>query len=135
MPIYEIQWQDALDVYCRIMRVPDAIPYILNENAIRSAIARPYQGFGGVQAHPTLHEKAAALLSGVAKAHGFADGNKRTAVLITLVFIRASGYSLDPVAEQKLDDVVVELITGERDEKSVAFWFKIVIGRVGEFDT
>lgn len=114
-------------MYCRIMHVPDATPYIMNESAIRSAIARPYASFEGVQAHPTLHEKAAALLSGVANAHGFSDGNKRTAALLTLVFILASGYKMDPISKQKLDDVVVDLVTGDRSERSVAFWFKIVI--------
>ena len=108
------------------MRVPDARPYILNKDAVLGAIARPYHTFAGENLYPTLHEKAGALLSGVANAHGFSDGNKRTAVLLTLGMIRKSGYNLDRTALKKLDDVVVDVVTGERSEVSVAIWFHIV---------
>lgn len=127
MPLYQVTWRDTLSVYRRAMKVDDPLPYILNEDAIRGAIARPYAEFAGVAPYPTLHEKAAALMHGVANAHGFADGNKRTAVLLTLVFIRASGYEMEPAARAILDDVVVDLVTGDRSQESVAFWLKIVV--------
>ena len=127
MPIYRVAFEDALLAYCEGMKVPDARPYILNENAIRSAIGRPYHTVLGLDAFPTLHQKAAALLDAMARAHGFSDGNKRTAVMLTLFMIRASGYDLSPISREKLDDVVVELLEGKRTMTSVAFWVHLVI--------
>lgn len=60
---------------------------IVNENAIRSAIARPYHGY-----FRPIHTKAAALVHGVICSHGFADGNKRTALYLVELLVRRSGY-------------------------------------------
>jgi len=44
-----------------------------------SAVMRPQASAFGDDAYPTIHEKAAALLHGLARNHPFVDGNKRTA--------------------------------------------------------
>ena len=54
-------------------------PGILNANALKSAIARPYHGY-----HRRIHKKAAALVHGIVSNHGFVDGNKRTALYSSL---------------------------------------------------
>ncbi len=124
--IYQVTYDDILLAYCEAMRVPDAKPYIKSEHSIRSAIARPYASFGGKNVYPTLHHKAAALLHGVAKAHGFHDGNKRAAVLITMIMIRLSGYDLPPVSIDFLDKIVVRLVEGSMSQEAAATWFHIV---------
>ncbi len=125
--IYEITYEDVLLVYCDFMRVPDAKPFIKSEHSIQSAIARPYASFGGERMYPTLHEKAAALLHGLAKAHGFHDGNKRVAAHITVTMIRLSGYDLSPVSIDFMDTIVVRLVEGSMSQEAAAFWFHIVI--------
>ncbi|MGH8487600.1 MAG: Fic family protein [Gammaproteobacteria bacterium] len=52
-------------------------PGILNRGLIESALARPYDGW-----HRLIHQKAAALVHSFVKNHGFADGNKRTALYV-----------------------------------------------------
>ena len=113
---FQPSWHDALATYTAAMRVPDAAQYVLSEGAIRSAIGRPYHTFGGVEFYPALPAKAAALIGGAAKAHGFADGNKRFAVTITHTCIRMSGHDLPKAQRDTLDDVVVDLVTGERSK-------------------
>ena len=44
-----------------------------------SAVMRPQASAFGDDAYPTIHEKATALLHGLARNHPFVDGNKRTA--------------------------------------------------------
>ena len=61
---------------------------------LESALARPFSAFGGVEAHATVHEKAAAVLHGLATNHLFVHGNKRVALATTLVFLRLNGYRL-----------------------------------------
>jgi death-on-curing protein len=59
---------------------------------LESAVARPQASAFGVDAYPDLASKAAALLHSLVLNHAFVDGNKRTAVLSTLVFLDLNGY-------------------------------------------
>ena len=72
---------------------------------MHSALGRPYRGY-----HHSIHEKAAALLHGFVANHGFADGNKRTALLLVELLLRRSGYGLDADGP-----AVLELIVGVAD--------------------
>ena len=47
---------------------------------LESAVNNPFQTFGGEDLYPTVFDKAAQLAYGLAKNHGFVDGNKRVAV-------------------------------------------------------
>lgn len=51
-----IMWDDAIRAHDEAL-VDGGAPGILNEHAIRSALARPYHGY-----FESLHEKAAALI-------------------------------------------------------------------------
>jgi death-on-curing protein len=59
-----------------------------------TAVSRPLQSAFGDDAYPTIHEKAAALLHGLARFHPFVTGNKRTAWMATAMFYMVNGYSL-----------------------------------------
>ena len=91
---------------------------IVNEDAVLSAIARPYHGY-----HRFIYQKAAALLHGVISSHGFIDGNKRTALYLVELMVERSGYEF--VEE---DMVIVEVITSvaraETSYKDLAEWFR-----------
>lgn len=56
-----------------------------------SACQRPAASAFGADAYPTLLEKAAALLHSLTANHALIDGNKRTAWLSTVVFLRDNG--------------------------------------------
>jgi death-on-curing protein len=62
-----------------------------------AAVTRPQASAFGQDAYPTIHEKAAALLHGLARNHPFVTGNKRTAWTATAMFYTHNGY--DVVAE------------------------------------
>ena len=54
---------------------------------LESAVSRPQASAFGADAYPDLVCKASALLHSLVLNHAFLDGNKRTAVLSTLVFL------------------------------------------------
>ena len=60
-----------------------------------SACHRPQASFFGHEAYATLTAKAAALMHSLASNHPLVDGNKRLALLATVVFLRISGYVLN----------------------------------------
>jgi death-on-curing protein len=105
---------------------------ILNIGSVLSAIGRPYHGY-----YRSVHQKAAALLEGVATCHGFADGNKRTALILTLLMLEESGYRLVPAGpEEDLDDALEVFILGvvahEYTFAEMVNWFKARVRRHAE---
>jgi death-on-curing protein len=84
-----------------------------------SAIGRPYHGY-----HPKIWDKGAALLHGVSKAHGFADGNKRTALLLTLLLFEQSGYEIELRDDERFDDLVVDVVQGSMDQNALVEWLR-----------
>ena len=56
-----------------------------------SAISRPRATFDGVDLYSDLFLKAAALMYSLAKNHPFVDGNKRTAITATAMFLLQNG--------------------------------------------
>ncbi|HFD38582.1 MAG TPA: type II toxin-antitoxin system death-on-curing family toxin, partial [Anaerolineae bacterium] len=60
----------------------------------------------GLDAYPDLVSKAAALLHSLVMNHAFVDGNKRTAVLATLVFVDLNGHRIRWDQREALDFVL-----------------------------
>jgi hypothetical protein len=54
--------------------LPNTVHAVTNLDRLESALARPMHTFDGKLLFPTLIERAAVLLHGVATAHGFFDG-------------------------------------------------------------
>jgi death on curing protein len=73
---------------------------------LESAVARPQASALEVDAYPDLVTKAAALLHSLVLNHPFVDGNKRTAVLATLVFLDLNGYLIQWDQDEALDFVL-----------------------------
>jgi death on curing protein len=83
-----------------------------------SACHRPRSGIFGRQAYPTLAGKAAALLHSLAGNHALVDGNKRIALLATVVFLRINGYRLDLTDDQAFD-LVLSVAAGQLDAADI----------------
>ena len=68
-----------------------------------------------------LAEIAAAYAFGISKAHAFVDGNKRTAFVTALTFLRLNGYSFRP---QTIEGVrmMENLASGEVSEADFTRW-------------
>ena len=86
------------------------------------ALGRPYHGY-----HRQVWKKAAALLHGVASSHGFNDGNKRTAWLLTELLIIQSGYRLDLQADDRIDDLMVNVVEGNLNQSERENWLRVRI--------
>lgn len=93
-------------------------PGVLSLGGIESAIARPYCGY-----FRPIDRKAAALLHGLVQNHGFVDGNKRTALLVTLLLIERSGYRLELAGGELIDDTVVSVADGSQGFEELCIWF------------
>lgn len=61
--------------------------------------------------------------------HGFVDGNKHTAWLLTELLIDRSGYKLDIADDAPIDDLVVAIAEGVMAFDDLVAWFKTRLRR------
>lgn len=85
-------------------------PEVRDYGLLESAIARPQTTVLGVDAYPDLFAKAAALLHSLACNHALVDGNKRTALAATLLFLELNGVRVLPTDDAY--DLMVDVASG-----------------------
>jgi death-on-curing protein len=72
---------------------------------------------------PTVHELAAAYIYGLAKNHAFVDGNKRTAIVTAMLFLRLNGWIMT-ADDGQLYLFTMGVAAGEIDEIGAAAFFR-----------
>jgi len=83
-----------------------------------SACHRPQASLFGQEAYPTLAGKAAALMHSLGCNHALIDGNKRLALLATVVFLRINGYVLD-LTDDETFDLAMSVAAGQLDAEEI----------------
>ena len=124
---YRLRLADALHAHDTALKY-GGVRGIVKIGSVQSAIARPYSGY-----YRPISRKAAALVESVCRNHGFADGNKRTCVLLLDLLLERSDYHLVPVEDEDIDDAL-ELLTrsvadGQMSLEQIEEWAKARIKR------
>lgn len=70
---------------------------VRDENLLASAVLTPQSSFAGKSPYADLIDVAAAYLFYICRNHPFLDGNKRTAMMSAIVFLRLNG--IDPAPD------------------------------------
>jgi len=96
---------------------------VRDAGALASALDRPRNRLAYGNPPPDLSELAVAYGFGIARNHPFADGNKRTALIVMRLFLKLNGAELAATAEEKYD-VIMSLAAGEMDEAGLADWVR-----------
>ena len=94
---------------------------VRDEGLLESALSAPFQGFGGVDAYPSIQQKAARLGYGLVKNHPFVDGNKRIGAHAMLVFLALNGIELE-YTQRELADIILQVAAGEADYNALFYW-------------
>lgn len=94
---------------------------IRDEGAFESAMARPQNlaAYG----QPDAAALAASYAYGLARNHPFADGNKRTAAVVSEGFLNLNGYALS-ATDAEIVVIFTVLAAGEIAEDELAAWFR-----------
>ena len=110
------------------LREHGGLPGIRDENALEAALARP-QPKAHYEPDSDLATLAAAYAFGLAKAHPFNDGNKRTAFLSAVIFLGLNGKDLD-ATEAEVVQAMTALASGSLTEAAMAKWIRERLGRL-----
>lgn len=95
---------DAITIHRRMVDEFGGDSGLRDRGLLESALAMPKAMFGGDYLHVDLPSMAAAYHYHLCTSHPFVDGNKRVAVAVAEVFLRANGLQLEAT-----DDEIVEL--------------------------
>jgi len=113
--------QQVLFIHARLLATSGGEHGILNLGLLESAVARPQATFDAQDLYPDLFLKAAALMESLTQNHPFVDGNKRTAITSTALFLQMNGRSLQTTNEELLRFTM--MVTNERASLStIATW-------------
>ena len=108
-------------IHDRMVSRHGGTPGVRDAALIEMACARPLNLWAYEE--PDLFDLAAGYAFGIAKAHGFVDGNKRTAFQTAFVFLYMNGVDLDvPNAEVVL--CMEGLADGTVPEAEFAAWLR-----------
>ncbi len=104
------------------LRTHGGRPGVRDENGLEAALARPRQRWH-YKPDSDLATLAAAYAFGIAKAHPFVDGNKRTAFLTAMIFLGLNGKDLD-ATEPEVVQTIIALAEGSLKEAQFAAWIR-----------
>ena len=82
---------------------------IKDADALKALLARVDNGFFGFEPYPTTISKAKVFWYTIATKQMFNNGNKRTALLTALTFLRLNGYNLDFKDSSELYNISMDL--------------------------
>ena len=102
---------------------------VRDRGAVESALARP-RNLAAYEACDDVARLAAAYAYGIARNHGFADGNKRTALVTADLFLMLNGYEL---VSSPVENVltILSLAEGSLPEAELTSWFRQNIKSLG----
>ncbi|WP_435236769.1 type II toxin-antitoxin system death-on-curing family toxin [Psychromonas sp. PT13] len=109
---------------------PVSPPGIKNEGILESSVQRPFMSVGGRDAYTGVFNKGAALFHSLINNHCFHNGNKRAALLSTIVYLGEHGYWVTVPSDEDMFEftrmsAAHELCEKRSDELDIiSEWFK-----------
>jgi death-on-curing protein len=95
---------------------------IRDETVLDSALAKPLNVFAYAD-EPDIFRPAASYAFGIAPNHAFIDGNKRTALAVSLTFLDRNGWDIMALKEE-VCFTFLHLAEGSLSEEQLADWFR-----------
>jgi len=97
---------------------------VLSLDGLEGALSRPQNLANYGHSEPDVAALAAVYAVGLAKAHAFVDGNKRTAWTIANAFLDLNGFTLKTADDPAAVLLMVDIADDKIDQMAVAAWFR-----------
>jgi death-on-curing protein len=116
--------EEVLLMHARLIQRTGGSGGVRDMGRLESALARPQATFEGRDLYPDLWNKAAALMASLIKNYPFVDGNKRSALTATGLFLALNGYVLT-ASNEEVVAVTQRAAVGELTLDSMALWLEV----------
>lgn len=114
---------DIVELHTKSIKDFGGLDGIRDLGLLESAIARPFQTFGGEDLYPTIFEKAAALGESLIINHPFVDGNKRTGMLAMAGLLIDSNLYFTATSHD-FYNFIINISTGSLSFEQIVEWLK-----------
>ena len=115
--------EQILFIHARVIDETGGAHGVRDVGLLQSAAARPKATFGGDELYPDIFSKAAALMESLARNHPFLDGNKRTAVTATGLFLQINGLLLE-APQKTFERFALDMAVGKLAQGEATAWLK-----------
>lgn len=100
---------------------------VRDEGLLESALAQPWQTFGGRDLYPSDVEKVCRLAFGVIRDHPFVDGNRRVGTALLGAGLRVAGFDFK-LRHDELLQTMLPVADGSLGFEGLVRWAKPVAG-------
>jgi death-on-curing protein len=114
---------EVLLLHARLIQRTGGASGVRDMGLLESALSRPQATFGQNDLYPDLWSKAAALMHSLVKNHPFVDGNKRTALTATGIFLELNGHKL-AASNKAVLEFTRQVVIGEMELAEIADWLE-----------
>ena len=90
---------------------------------LKSALERPFSGFGETEFYKTVEEKSAALVESIITNHPFIDGNKRTGYVLMRLFLRSGNRDINASESEKYE-FIIKIASGLIKYPEILTWIQ-----------
>ena len=115
--------EQVLFIHSRHIDTTGGLHGVRDIGLLLSAVERPKATFEGKELYKDIFHKTAALMESLTNNHPFIDGNKRTAITSTALFLQFNGYLLN-TSQKKLEKFTLQIATDKVSFHDSVEWFK-----------
>ncbi len=123
MILHYISLEEILRLHYQVIEDFGGSHGVRYEGRLSSVVKAPIQTVFGAEQYPTVFDKTAVYLRNIIGDHPFADGNKRTAVTVSAIFLMRNGYELKS-SQSELEDFAINVATQKLTIAEIAVWFE-----------
>jgi death on curing protein len=104
------------EIHDAVLKSFGGLQGVRDESLLASAVLSPQSTFGGKSPYIDLIDVAAAYLFYLCRNHPFLDGNKRTAMVAAIVFLRLNGIEPAPDS-QRWEKLMLDVAASKIDRE------------------
>ena len=115
--------EEVLLIHTKVIKVHGGGNGVRDMGGLESAIARPFQTYGGEYLYTSSFERAAAIGESIIMNHPFVDGNKRTGYVLMETTLRLEAIKIN-AADEELYSFIINISTGIIHFDEIVSWLK-----------
>jgi len=122
--------QQILFLHARLVAETGGSHGVRDLSMLLSALGKPEASYDKQDLYPDLFIKSAALMDSLIRNHPFMDGNKRTGIAASALFLRTNGFQLN-ATNTELEIFTLQVDQSEHTIEEIAVWLQINTQPIG----